>query len=58
MLEFISLNKTAAGTNPKLISSASESNSFPIGEDTFKALAIKPSQKSNIVQNMTNIKVT
>ena len=43
---FQNLYITTAGNNPKLITSARESNSFPIGEETFRDLAANPSMKS------------
>ena len=46
--------KTATdGATPKLISSASESNSFPISEYAFYSRAAIPSKKSNIAANIT-----
>src|SRR5688572_16921476 len=41
------------GSTPKLITSANESRSFPIGLDTFRALAMRTSNKSrNAAKNM------
>ena len=37
----------AEGAKPKVISSASESSSFPIGEETCSRRATMPSKKSN-----------
>ncbi len=42
----MSLYMTTAGNTPKLTMSASESSSFPIGEETFKSRAANPSKKS------------
>ena len=44
---FIRLKAMAAGAIPKLIRSASESNSFPISEYAPNARAVIPSRKSN-----------
>ena len=40
------------GASPNVTTSARESSSFPIGDDTFKALAVNPSKKSNIAPAM------
>jgi hypothetical protein len=48
--EWLSLNKEktmAEGANPKVMSSANESNSFPKGPDTLNKRANMPSKKSN-----------
>ena len=36
----------AAGASPKVMSSASESSSLPIGDDTWSSRALMPSKKS------------
>ena len=41
----------ATGAIPKVISSASESSSFPMGEDTCSRRAVIPSKKSNVAPN-------
>jgi hypothetical protein len=38
------------------MTSANESNSFPMGELTFKARAVSPSKKSNTAPAMMNAK--
>ena len=43
----MSLYMTRAGNKPKLITSASESSSLPMGEDTLSKRATNPSKKSN-----------
>ena len=43
----ISVKIIIAGAAPKVMSSASESSSFPMGEDTCSNLATIPSKKSN-----------
>jgi len=43
----IILYMTNDGSNPKLTMSASESSSLPIGDDTLRNRAAKPSKKSN-----------
>src|SRR6478735_794994 len=43
----IILYMTKEGNKPKLTMSASESSSLPIGDDTFRNRAAKPSKKSN-----------
>lgn len=45
------------GAKPKLISSANESSSLPIGDDIFKTLADIPSKKSHIALIIININV-
>lgn len=43
------------GASPNVTTSARESNSLPMGEETFKALAVKPSKKSNTAPSRMNI---
>src|SRR6478752_8871700 len=43
----IILYMTREGNKPKLIMSANESSSLPIGDDTLRNRAAKPSKKSN-----------
>src|SRR5690606_30121048 len=43
----------APGTNPKLTTSANESNSLPIGDLTFSARATRPSKKSKTPERIT-----
>jgi len=45
---FCKLKRIKAGNTPKVTISAKESNSLPIGDDTFKSLAVNPSKKSKI----------
>ena len=40
-------NRIVAGATPKVTSSAKESSSFPMGDDTFNRRADIPSKKSN-----------
>src|SRR5690606_12362899 len=47
------LYNTAPGKKPKLITSAKESNSFPISDLTCSSRAIIPSKKSNIPEART-----
>ena len=49
-----SMNATAPGVRLDVIRSANESSSLPIGDCTFKALAVAPSQKSNNTPIITN----
>ena len=42
------------GAKPNVISSASESNSFPNGPDTLSRRANIPSKKSNMAPKMMN----
>ena len=44
------------GTNPKLISSARESNSFPMGEGACNTRADIPSRKSNTALIMMKVR--
>ena len=50
----------AEGANPKVMSSANESNSFPKGPDTLNKRANMPSKKSNtapsIMKEMAKVK--
>ena len=45
-----------AGATPNVITSANESNSFPIGDDTWSKRATIPSKKSNIAPMIINKK--
>ena len=46
----------AEGARPKVISSASESSSLPMGEDTLSRRAVNPSKKSNTAPIIINRK--
>ena len=48
----------AAGASPNVMSSASESSSLPIGDDTCSKRAVIPSKKSNIAPNTMNNKAS
>jgi hypothetical protein len=50
------LNTMVAGANPKVMSSASESSSFPIGELTPRSRALIPSKKSNVAPMIIQVK--
>ena len=41
----------AAGASPNVMSSARESSSFPMGEETCSRRAVIPSKKSNVAPN-------
>ena len=41
----------AAGASPNVMSSARESSSFPMGEETRSRRAVIPSKKSNVAPN-------
>ena len=45
----ICLYRIIAGATPKLTISANESSSLPMSEYDFKARAVKPSKKSNVI---------
>ncbi len=44
------------GATPKVTQSASESNSLPMGDDTFRKRADMPSKKSNVAPTSMHIK--
>lgn len=48
---FNSMNAINEGASPKLITSARESSSLPMGEDTFNKRAVMPSKKSKSADN-------
>ena len=48
-------NTIADGASPKVMSSARESSSLPMGEDTWRSRAEKPSKKSKTAPRMINV---
>ena len=51
---WISTNNIEAGKSPKVITSASESNSLPMGEEELSSRATKPSKKSKTPPAINN----